>query len=85
MQYMRCKCGNVEAWTSGESPKACHVCKECGSTLAYSPDSHLDPEPHEWEVRYDSRTGKPSYRLCVRCYERAPLADGVPGTGKDQS
>lgn len=79
MQYLRCKCGNREAWTSGESPKPCQTCDKCRSTLAYSPDSHQVPKPHKLELRYDTHTGQPSHKVCTVCYERFDVEVGECG------
>lgn len=76
MRYYRCRCGKSVAWsTGGEFPQACVVCEECGSTLASHPDYHAEPIEHEWEVRYDQRTGKPFYEVCDRCGSTRPLSE----------
>lgn len=66
MQYYRCKCGSVTAWTSmGVAP--CTSCKKCGSDLAQGPEGHAEsPAPHEYVTRYDQTTGKP-YEVCSVC------------------
>lgn len=65
MIYYRCKCGKHESWSSMGVP-LCQVCEKCGSTLATSPSTHLDPKPHEYVTQYDQDTGKP-YEICLQC------------------
>lgn len=77
MNYHRCKCGKREAWESGMSPQPCQVCSECGSTLAMHPDYHAEPQAHQLEPRYDSRTGKLSRNICTRCGESFPIDSEV--------
>jgi len=76
MTGYRCKCGKSTAWGSGMSPSPCHLCPECGSTLASHPDHHAEPVEHDWEPRFDERTGQPTTRVCRRCYEREGLGGG---------
>lgn len=45
MRYYRCKCGRHESWGS-MGPNPCARCKDCGSDLAGSPDTHAEPKPH---------------------------------------
>lgn len=45
----------------------CTVCEKCKSTLAEGPNSHLDPVPHEFVIRYDQHTGIP-YEICMICH-----------------
>lgn len=67
MDY-RCRCGNRRGF--GSMPfAACDVCEDCGSTMATSPDTHAEPEPHNLVTRYHAQTGK-SYRLCLACHYR---------------
>lgn len=68
MIYWRCRCGKSEYWESGMPPQACQGCSECGTTLATHPDRHQDVIPHDWEPRYNPRTGAPDKRLCRRCH-----------------
>ena len=68
-----CKCGKMQAWTSGMVLHACDVCDECGSPLAYPGMLHQEPIPHDWKIRYSEDTGKPLYEMCSRCYTRKPL------------
>ncbi len=46
MQYARCKCGEMESWTSGMVPSQCARCDKCGSGYGYSPTTHVEPVPH---------------------------------------
>lgn len=68
MQYYRCKCGKMTAWTS-MGVSACSRCGQCGSDFARGPESHEDPEPHDYVTQYDQNTGAP-YERCRRCGER---------------
>ena len=66
MIYYRCKCGKSTAYGS-YGPSRCLVCPECGSTLASHPDYHAEPIEHDWQPRFDERTGRPKARVCDRC------------------
>lgn len=68
MQTYRCKCGEVTSWTSMGVP-ACVRCPKCGSDLAPGPNSHRDPAPHDFVVKYDQNTGAP-YDICKNCLRR---------------
>lgn len=72
MKFHQCKCGARQYYESGMPPQPCQGCSKCGTTLATRPDGHKTPEPHDFEVRYDSKTGKPKRQICKRCYESAP-------------
>jgi len=70
MQYMRCKCGKCEAWTSMGVP-ACAGCSECNTTLETHPEHHTTPIPHDWRVKWDidrERGNRWQYRECTRCF-----------------
>ena len=69
MNFWRCKCGEVTSWESGCPPQPCEACDKCGSTLAMSPESHVEPVSHEWITKYDQNTGKP-FEICGRCMRR---------------
>lgn len=74
MRYMRCKCGKSECWTSMGSA-ACDTCDDCGSTLAESPQTHVDPQPHRVVAAY-----KPDGKLtahCQRCMRTRPVEEAV--------
>ena len=73
MQYARCICGDFVIWHSGETIHPCQVCEKCGSVPASHPDFHKEPEPHQFELRYDEKTGSPSYELCIKCYKRRKI------------
>jgi len=68
MQYRRCKCGKCECWDSGDPPMPCEGCIECGTTFAQHPDDHKPLEPHDWEPRFDPRTGAAARPECRRCH-----------------
>jgi hypothetical protein len=68
MQYYRCKCGKMTAWTT-MGVHACTKCPKCGSDLAQGPESHSEPEPHEYVTKYDVNTGVP-YEICQTCHRR---------------
>lgn len=61
---------------------ACIVCEKCGSTLAEGPNSHPDPQPHDWreEWHINKQTGERwKERRCLQCYtkERIDSVDAV--------
>lgn len=67
MQYYQCKCGNCQAWNSGEVMHDCKGCKECNTTFAQSPSGHKELIPHDFsKIMYNQNTGKP-YKMCTRC------------------
>ena len=68
MKYKRCKCGKMERWDTGEAVKPCEGCRECQTTFAEHPDDHKLLQPHDWEPRFNSRTGEPDRRMCRRCH-----------------
>lgn len=68
MQFYRCRCGEQKAWTSMGVP-ACSRCQKCGSDLAFSSETHREPEPHKWTTRYEPTTGAP-FEVCTTCYRR---------------
>lgn len=72
MQLMRCKCGKAEIYHSGMHPRDCQGCDECGTTFAYRPSDHKPREPHDWQPRFDPKTGAPDRPMCKRCYARGP-------------
>jgi len=65
MRYFRCKCGEKSAWSS-MGVALCYVCPKCKSTLAESPQTHQEPELHNFEIQYDQNTGE-QYKLCWNC------------------
>jgi hypothetical protein len=71
MQYMKCKCGKSECWTSMGHP-SCDVCEDCGSTLGYGPNSHPEQTPHEPYAELER--GKIVVK-CVRCRKPCDLKD----------
>lgn len=73
MNYLRCKCGKCKCWESGFPPQDCEGCKECGTTYAYTTTGHKPLIPHDWEPRYNERTGEQDRRMCRRCYKREKL------------
>ena len=85
MMYSRCKCGKSTSVHSGYPDPPCHVCPECGSTLASHPDQHKEPQPHKWEQRYDPATGEPTLRRCRVCREKDHLVGQAEVEAKGQS
>lgn len=71
MQYMQCKCGERQCWTSMGCP-SCETCEKCGSTLGYGPNSHPEPTPHR--VRAEITGGKVEAH-CMRCFEKRPIEE----------
>lgn len=70
MRQWQCKCGNLLCFGS-DSPKACQVCEKCGTTALRGIDGDfVESEEHEWKQQYDRNTGKPSRKVCVKCYAR---------------
>ena len=67
MLFARCRCGKRHHWDSGMPPVPCQICKNCGSTLSYSPNGHVNSVPHEYEWRYNRYTGKKEYMECTLC------------------
>ena len=65
MRHLRCECGKATCMTSmGASP--CQGCEECKTTYAEHPDYHKELQPHKWETKYNTNTGKP-YKICSVC------------------
>ena len=82
MQYFRCKCGNLESWSSdGTTP--CRACSKCGTTLAQHPDDHRTPVPHQWQTQYDQNTGKP-FEFCRVCLTHRGLDEQSQVDEKDR-
>ena len=53
----------------------CEVCNSCGSTFATHPDHHAEPVPHEWEIRYSTKTGEPEFKVCINCNKHIKLPE----------
>ena len=62
MQFYQCKCGKRRCWGS-DSPNVCSKCNDCGSNLAWSPNSHQDPVPHEFIPQQGGGD-----KVCKYCY-----------------
>ncbi len=77
MIYWRCRCGAREYWESGFPPADCNACEKCGTTLATGPEGHREPVPHEWEQRFNPRTGEPDRRTCRRCHSSERIPDAL--------
>jgi len=75
MRFFRCKCGSRTAWSS-MGVQTCEVCEECGSTLAESPDTHLEPTEHQWKTQFNQDTGKPEHERCRVCGATRHLPEG---------
>lgn len=69
MIYKRCQCGKAEYWDGGVAVQPCQGCSSCGTTFSSHPDGHRPVAEHEWEPRYNPRTGAPDKRMCRRCYK----------------
>ena len=65
----RCRCGKHTAYGS-MPPMDCQGCPECGVTLAAHPDGHRPLAPHDFQDRFDPRTGEKVARQCAVCGER---------------
>lgn len=88
MQTYRCECGESVAWGS-MPPAPCSGCPKCGTRKEWCPKvegepgkvyvpkagNYRQPEPHDWQTRYDEMTGKP-YEMCGRCTQRKDEGDG---------
>ncbi len=75
MRYFRCKCGEHTAWSSMGVP-SCDGCDTCGTTLAESPNSHTEIQPHDWREEWiiDKQTGERSkQRMCLQCMRKEPV------------
>jgi hypothetical protein len=68
MIYRRCRCGKAERWDTGEVVHPCQGCKVCRSTLATWRGGHATLQDHDWEPRFNERTGGPDRRECRRCH-----------------
>lgn len=69
MQYARCKCGNLESWSSGMPVTKCMPCSKCGTLPAQGPDSHQEPIPHEFES-YPVEADQEGVTIsrCIHCH-----------------
>jgi hypothetical protein len=65
MNYYRCKCGKIESWTSTGVSK-CDGCPYCNTTLEEYSEHHKTPQPHEFIMQYDTKTGD-CYEMCKVC------------------
>lgn len=72
MMYYRCRCGNLESWSSMGVAR-CNVCEKCNTIMASSPQGHAESLPHEWNTitEINDFLGKRTIKKmtkCVRCY-----------------
>lgn len=44
----------------------CQGCEKCNTTFAGHPDHHKKLKPHNWQIKYNSNTGKP-FKRCSLC------------------
>ncbi len=65
MIHRRCGCGKSESWESGMPPQDCDGCDDCGTTFG---PPHKPRVPHDWEPRFNSKTGKQDRRKCRKCH-----------------
>ena len=68
MMAWKCKCGKSEYFGSGMTPQNCEGCEECKTNYRQEPIA-----PHQLEMRYSEKTGKPSHQTCKACHERVEL------------
>jgi hypothetical protein len=70
MQYYRCKCGNVQSWTTMGVPD-CLGCSKCGSDLAQGPNAHAMPKAHDFSVicNVDTDEGPKPLSTCKYCHQ----------------
>jgi hypothetical protein len=66
VSYYRCACGHTGKWRPHTVPADCEGCAECWSTLSID-GNHKDRAEHQWDTRYNERTGLPIRRVCRRC------------------
>ena len=82
MQYYRCKCGDYQMWGS-YGPASCTSCAKCGSNIAWGPELHAEPTPHEF-VRdsVDTDDGPvPGITRCIKCNRtKAELEERLAST-----
>lgn len=76
MQHYRCKCGKATGFGS-MGFQDCQGCDECGTTYAQHPDHHKKRIDHDWEDRYNSKTGKQDRKICNRCGEMELIEEVV--------
>ena len=77
MQFLQCECGKAKAYTSGQRMYDCQGCPECQTTFSNRPGGHRALQPHNWELRYNERTGQPDHYDCKDCMAFKPLNDKV--------
>jgi len=68
MIYYRCKCGEIQAWSSMSIPD-CDGCYKCKTTLAPNPELHKPLQKHEFIIKYNEDSGLP-YKVCHRCWKK---------------
>ena len=84
MQYQRCKCGNIQWW--GETPR-CASCDDCGSGPGYGPDTHREPEPHDFSSVEGIQTdqGAATITLCRYCHNTRAQIEKRRQAGKQET
>lgn len=78
MQYLRCKCGKREAWSSMGGGRNCSGCPDCNTTLEISPELHKELEPHKFVQRFKASDGSRDQDLCVTCLATQEPAEDTP-------
>lgn len=78
MKTYACECEKCIAWSTDGPPAPCCVCKECGTTID-GPGFHRAIEQHEYKIKYNEDTGKPSHKRCVKCNRRENLTEEEKG------
>lgn len=70
MRHYKCKCGKSEYWESGIPPMPCQGCNDCNTQYGTYNGEYREREEHQWEPRFNEKTGEPDRPICKRCYER---------------
>lgn len=68
MRYQRCRCGACE-WF-GET-RRCDQCSKCKSGPGWSPETHREPEPHDFSriEKVQTDQGDGTITRCRYCYQ----------------
>ena len=68
-----CECGWSIRHESGMTPQPCEGCDKCGTTYGIGSLVPQKRMPHQWEPRYNPRTGAQDSKTCSRCLETVRL------------
>lgn len=71
MIYRRCKCGEMESWSSGMPMATCSPCEKCGTIPGLGPDNHPAPTPHDFSAVEEVQTddGPKTLTRCRLCFK----------------